>query len=220
MEPKANQLSNAAIFNTLRILKGVNPGDAYLEAYLGHYAKRKEKFFDLYHLAWWFATEFKPKFIMEIGVRTGISICQMLSALYPINATEKVVLFDIFNDGYCSPEIVKINLKHLNIPIDKIEFFTGSSLDTVPQYKKTFPEQKFDWILVDGDHIRETARKDLENVVDLVEKNGLIVMDDLSEEPGECALLPVWNEFKEAHKDKFIWSENLNGKGIGFAQRI
>lgn len=206
------------IFNTMRILKKINPGDTYLEAYLGHYQRHKENFFDHYHLAWIFGIEKQPKRIMEIGTRTGISLCQILSSLMDYEGL-KVVSFDLFNDGYCSPEIVKMYLKYLNLPYQKVEFVIGDSKLSVPDYKRNNPDQKFDWVLVDGGHDRETARIDLENSWELVDKGGVIVFDDISTAPGECGLIDVWDEFKNAHLAEFIYTENLNGKGTAWGIR-
>jgi len=199
------------IFNILRTLKGVNPGDCYYEEYLKHYKREGKEFFDQYHLAVGRVVMVTPpKRILEIGVRTGISICNMLSAYVDYSVLERVVLIDLWNDGFVSPEIVKINLKHLNIPIDKIEFITGNSLDVVPEL-----EDRFDYILVDGDHTKQIARKDLENVVRLCAKDGVIVFDDLT--PHGCNLQDVWDSFKKAYEHTFIFNEDHHGKGVGWA---
>lgn len=207
------KIPNAVIFNTLRILKKHNPGDLYYEAYLGHLAKRKETFFDIYHFSWAWAIEHKPKRILEIGVRTGLSICQLLSAYIDNSIIEKVVLCDVFNDGYTSPELVKMNLKALNIPIDKIEFLIGDSKELIPQL-----QEKFDYILIDGSHDPQDALTDLENVSSLVNQGGVIVFDDIT--PDGMNLLPVWNDFKSKHEAEFEWHSDENGKGLGWAIKL
>lgn len=208
---------NAAIFNTLRILKGITPTDTYFEAYKGHYDKQKGDFMDTYHFMWYLGAVEKPKMILEIGTRTGISICQLLSAYIDHSIIEGIYLCDLFNDGLSTPELVLKSLKHLNIPTDKINFIVGNSLEEIPALKKD-RDISFDYILVDGGHDKDTARQDLNNVVDLINKGGYIVFDDLT--PDGCSLQDVWDEFKDEHKANFVFAENHKGKGIGYARRL
>lgn len=206
-------IPNEVIFTILRIIKKGNPGDQYYEAYSGHLAKRGETFFDLYHFNWEWAINKKPKTILEIGTRTGISLCQLLSAYIDHSIIERVVCCDIFNDGFISPELVKYNLKLVGVPqtlINKVEFLEGDSKVKVPELK-----EKFDYILVDGDHSREGAKADLANVYPLINQGGVIVFDDIGEDG--CGLIDVWSVFKAEHEAEFDWHEDLNGKGLGWA---
>lgn len=82
----------SSIFNILRILKQLTPGDIYLEAYQWHYDKRKETFMDVYHFMNYLGANIRPKRILEIGTRTGISICQLLSAYLSYHELERVIL--------------------------------------------------------------------------------------------------------------------------------
>lgn len=213
------QIPNEAIFLVLKTLKQVNPGDTYLENYLWHYNKRKEKFFDIYHLAWAWAIENKPKMILEIGVRTGISICQLLSGFIHYSSIQEIVLADVFNDGFITPNLVKLNMKALGIPNDiienKVKFLIGDSKQTIPNYIKSHPNKKFDWILVDGSHFVNDAKIDLENVKPIVAQGGVIVFDDIGEDG--MNLKPVWEEFKQKYFTEFEWHEDYEGKGVGWA---
>jgi len=215
------RVPNAVIFSVLRTLKKVNPGDLYYENYLGHLAKRKEKFFDIYHFSWSWVIKHNPQKILEIGTRTGLSLCQLLSAYINYDKIVKVASFDLFNDGFISPGLVKLNLKALNIPqkiIDMVEFVVGDSKTTVPKYIQDNAGIKFDYILVDGSHEVVDSKIDLENVRPLVEKGGVIVFDDIG--PDGMNLKPVWEEFKENHNDEFEWHDNYDGKGIGWAVKL
>ena len=209
---------NSAIFNTLRILKKLSPTDTYLEAYQGHYAKRQATFMDTYHFMWFLGSTVKPRRILEIGSRTGISICQLLSAVLDHSQIENIVLCDLFNDGLCTPELIFKNLQHLNIPTDKVKFLVGDSLAQLPVYMQKFPDHKFDYILVDGNHDKDYARQDLANAVKLIDINGYILFDDITEDG--CSLQDVWDQFKELNKADFIFGENHDGKGIGYARRL
>jgi predicted O-methyltransferase YrrM len=204
-------VANAAVFNTLRILKKHNPGDTYYEAYLGHYQKRGRNFFDYYHLLWAMGSQLELNNVMEIGCRTGISICQLLSAM-PDPKVPEVYLFDVFNDGFISQEVVKMNLKALNLPTEKIHFIVGDSLNTVPEFKKD-KDLKFQYILVDGCHDPAVAKQDLINVVPLLDQGGILAVDDIAEDG--CNLIDVWEDFRDAHYPEFNFMLNLDGKGVG-----
>lgn len=217
-----NKVTTATIFNTMRILKKINRGDTYLENYKGH-LQRNPQFFDTYCLLWQIGTWIAPKRILEIGTRTGISLCQLLSSYIDHSMIEEVISIDPY-DAFTSPKIVEMNLKYLNIPTDKIKFIVGKSGDEVPKlYGKEIdgtcqPKKTFDYILVDGDHTREVARIDLELCHDLLESGGIVVFDDISPAPGECNLLPVWEEYTAAHLQDFEFTQhNLTGKGVAWA---
>jgi len=209
------KIPNEVIFSVLRTLKQLNPGDTYYENYLWHLDKRGETFFDTYHFAWAWAIEHKPKRILEIGVRTGLSICQLLSGYLDHSVIERIVLCDIFADGYISPELVKLNATHLGLPVDKMEFVVGYSKEKIPEFITNNPGYQFDYILVDGDHNPEGAKIDLENVKPLVAQGGVIVFDDIG--PDGMNLLPVWEEFKTKYESEFTFNHDINGKGLGWA---
>lgn len=198
------------IFNNLRILKGHNLGDTYYEEYLKHYTREGDEFFDHYHLAVQTVAEKKPLRILEIGVRTGICICNMLSAYLDAKEVQRVVLIDLWNDGFVTENIVKMNLKAMNLPMDKIHFIKGDSLVEVPKLN-----EEFDWILVDGCHDKAIAALDLENVVRLCADGGVIVFDDISKYG--CNLRDVWEEFMARHMSEFKFYDNYKGKGVGWA---
>lgn len=204
----------SAIINTLRILKKNNPNDGYLEAYYWHINKNKDKFFDLYHFLWWLGSNVKPKRILEIGCRTGVSICQYLSSMLFYDDIEKIIICDNFSE-IGSSQTVLDNLRYLNIPTDKIQFMVGSSLDEIPRLIEL--NEKFDSITVDACHDKPFAAADLENASQLIGVGGYILMDDISEDG--CSLDDVWQEFKYKHKNEFKFFENYQGKGLGVAMR-
>lgn len=203
------------ILNTMRVLKRVNPGDTYLEAYQDKY-RRDPAFFDQYHLAWIVGTLRRPRRVLEIGTRTGLSLCQLLSSLVSHDGLE-VHSFDLFNDGFISPKLVELNLKVLNLPHQAVQYHVGDSAETVPEFLALHPHFQADYALVDGDHSKAAARRDLELVAPIIAPGGVIVFDDISTAPGECALLDVWEAFKLAHEGAFIFGEDLTGKGTAWA---
>jgi predicted O-methyltransferase YrrM len=220
MNIETKKVLSSAIFNNLRTLHGVTPQDTYIENYKWHKAKWGDKFFDLYTLAFWWGGKYQPKNILEIGSRTGLSLCQLLSA-YLDYSDMRACVFDLYDDGLSTPELTIKHLEHLAIPTHFFEFYQGDSRTTVPEFKKT-NTTKFDWILVDGGHTQELATIDLENVVDLVAKGGVIVFDDIcaTEESDGFNLRPSWDKFKENHLNDFKWFEDTNGKGIAWAVKL
>lgn len=210
--PEMQKYATAAIMNTLRILKKNNPDDTYLEAYYWHYEKQGDKFTDLYHFLWWLGANVNPKRILEIGCRTGVSICQLLSACMYYDKIERIILCDNFSE-IGNQGVVLDNIQYLNIPINKIEFLIGDSLELIPKIN-----EDFDFILVDAGHDKAYATADLTNAADLIALNGYIAFDDLT--PDGCSLQDVWDSFKAIYKDIFSFSETQNGKGLGIARRI
>lgn len=211
------RLANAAIFNTMRILKRVNPGDTYYEAYLEKFKKDGWDFFDTYHLLWEIGVCMRPKKILEIGSRTGISICQLLSSYIDYSHIQKIVLVDPWEDGFCSPQLVRRNLQALNINAAKVETMQMKSDNYFMQLD---PEPHFDYILVDGDHSKLVAANDLEAAHVQLESGGILVFDDISTAPGECGLIDMWEVFKKLHPDDYTFEESMVGKGVAWAIKI
>jgi hypothetical protein len=209
----------ATIFNTLRILDKVEPRDTYLANYLWHWNRWGDEFFDQYCLGFFMGMTKNPKNILEIGSRTGLSLCQLLSGCKDFEG-KRVVCFDLWDDGLSNPELIKKYLDHLAIAVH-IEFYQGDSRITVPEFKKT-NKDKFDYVLVDGGHSDETASVDLENVVDLVSQGGIIVFDDISAtlESDGFNIKPTWERFKKNHFNEFKWNEDPAGKGTAWAIKI
>ena len=211
-EEDMKKILTAYILNNLRTLKAKNPGDTYYDEYLKHTGRDKEFFFDQYCFAINRVLFCEPKRILEIGVRTGTCIANMLSAYRNVNVIDRIVLCDIWNDGFASPEIVNMNLRALNLGdiIPKIEFIIGDSKVKIPEL-----QGEFDYILVDGDHDKAVALIDLDNVIRLCAPGGVIVFDDIS--PYGCALIDVWEEFKKNNADTFTFGQDMAGKGTGWA---
>ena len=209
----------SVIFHNLRILDKVCPEDTYIANYKWHWDKWGDEFFDQYCLGFWWGSEHNPKNILEIGSRTGLSLCQLLSGCKNYEG-KRVVCFDLWDDGLSNPELIKKYLNHLAIPIVP-ECYQGDSRITVPEFKKT-NKDKFDYILVDGGHSDETASVDLENVVDMVSKGGVIVFDDISAtiESDGFDLKPTWERFKEKHLAEFNWQEDKAAKGTAWAIKL
>jgi len=211
---KHEPVTNSAVFALLRILKQLNPGDTYYDNYMWHYKKRRNSFVDYYHLLWNMGASLPINRILEIGCRTGISACQLLASKISFEGV-KLTLFDLFGDGFLSPNLVLRNLKAIGFPAEQVEIIKGDSLQTVPAYIETKPEP-YDYVLVDGNHDWKYAQKDLENVLPLIKKGGILFFDDIA--PDGCKLIDLWQAFKSNHPE-FYCTENMDGKGIGVGVR-
>ena len=197
---------------TMRLLKAVNPGDAYLENYLGMIQKYGPRFFDTYHLLRAIGEYVMPKRILEIGTRTGISLCQLLVAHNAEDKIQRIVCVDPF-DKWTSANLVRANLKALSIDETKVQILTMKSEDFFKQ--KGFGY--FDYILVDGDHAKPAARMDLEAAHLMLAKGGIIVFDDISTNDGECGLITEWDDFLGEHGHEYYSYQRMEGKGVGWA---
>jgi len=213
---REKEILTGIVFHNLRILHNVTPKDTYIENYKWHWNRWKEKYFDLYHFCFWYGLTHKPKKIIEIGTRTGLSLCQLLSSYLDFKDL-RVVIFDRFDDGLSCPDLVKKHLKHLGIPTDFLEFYTGDSNEQVPKFKEK-NKDLFDWILIDGSHQLPWVWNDFENVKDLVKVGGVIVADDINARPEDKIDVPkTWEKFKNTYKDYFDFWEEKHGKGVGVA---
>lgn len=195
----------------MKKLKAVNPGDAYYENYLGMIKKYGPEFFDTYHLIHAIGEYFMPKRILEIGVRTGISLCQLLVSHNADDKVEKIVCVDPF-DHWTSANLVRANLMALDLNESKVKILTMRS----EEFFKMATD-KFDYILVDGDHEKKAARMDLEAAHMMLERGGVIVFDDISTNEGECGLITEWGDFMEKHGKEYFSCVRMEGKGVAWA---
>ena len=173
----------------------------------------------------WFARNFAPQNYLEIGVRRGRSMSQVLSQSPATNAYG----FDLWIADYGSipekgilttnpgPEFVSSELRRLGVTKEPT-FIAGSSHDTLrPFLANPLNPQQFDLMLVDGDHSDAGARRDLEVAFAHVAPGGAIVFDDTrnSAHPG---LQSVWDEFKNL-RPEFLFIEDAHRTGTAVAFR-
>ena len=116
----------------------------------------------------------------------------------------------LFNNGLATPGVVLNALKYLNIPVDKVQFIIGSSLDEIPKLLKNEgsdrPLEKFDYILVDGLHEPQAAARDLQMITPLA--RGYVIFDDLI----NYNLKPVWDSWRPKDFEFFEY------KNVGIAR--
>ena len=87
----------------------------------------------------------------------------------------------------------------------------------MPRFKADHPDRQFDYVLVDGDHDKRAARRDLENVSGMLAPAGILVFDDIAQDG--CGLDDVWQQFKDEHPAEYLYAEDHAGKGVGVGVR-
>jgi len=110
----------------------------------------------------------KIKKILEIGTFTGLSALTMSLAL-PENG--KLIALDKNKE---TSEIAKKFFKKAGQD-DKIKIIVSPAIDILEDFKKK--NQKFDLIFIDAD--KENYKKYYDQSLDLIDKNGLILVDNV-----------------------------------------
>ncbi len=143
---------------------------------------------------------FKDKInILEIGFNLGHTTEAFIE-----KSNASVVSVDIFRHAYSW--IARIyftkNFKK------RIQFYRGDS--KVVLEKLTLQEKKYDLILIDGGHTYDVAKSDVENSIKLLNKNGILIIDNLEMK----SVYEAVNEFVHANKIELI-SKKLFKRQIG-----
>jgi len=126
--------------------------------------------------------KFKSKKGLEIG------FCWGASAYAFLEATNGTLLSIDLSDNKDRANIFKGTYK------DRWNIIYGDSKEVVPSLK-----QKFDYIYIDGSHLYEDVKADIENSWPLLKKGGIMVCDDYETKPG---VKKAVNEFAKEHKIK------------------
>ena len=127
------------------------------------------------------------KTICEIGFNAGHSAALWLRA----NPTAKVIMFDLFQHAYgrVTERMLRLNESLHGIPdVDRrLVTVEGSSLDTVPLFRKTHPEVSCDILSVDGGHFDDIPHRDVLNMRELASRGPhVLVIDDTNCEAHWC----------------------------------
>jgi len=162
----------------------------------------------------------QPKTYLEIGVRRGRSMA-VVAAMSP--ATD-LYGFDMWMDGYAGmenpgPDFVEGELRKAGAS-GIVEFVSGNSHETVPEFLAAHPDFQFDLVTVDGDHSDEGAREDLLTVLPRVAIGGAVVFDDVSH-PQHPNLHKVWVDALRDSGCRFVSDAYQSiGYGVAVAVRI
>ncbi len=200
--------------------------DHWLEKNIENYRQliqNRVPFFDAASFLNWYAEHFKPRYFLEVGVRRGRSLTQVLTQSPETTAFG----FDIWIPDYGSmpeegiltsnpgPEFVLQEIR--NLGFDKLPtLIEGNSHQTLPKFwSDNQNPQQIDLIFVDGDHTYAGAKLDLDICFRHLSDGGALVFDDISH-PSHPELEQLWKEIKTRYSD-CIFIEDSSGMGTGIA---
>ena len=163
---------------------------------------------------------FKPSSYLEIGVRRGKSMANILF----FSRHCKAYGFDIWIANYAGisnpgPDFVRAEMKKIG-HLGELVLIHGDSHVTVPLFIKNNSQIRFDIALIDGDHSYEGAMKDLETVAPVIKQNGILVFDDIYDTTNTPWLLNTWKSFLAQHKEFVQIAENKDFTGTAIAIKV
>jgi predicted O-methyltransferase YrrM len=156
----------------------------------------------------------KPKSYLEIGVREGHSLEAVLSGNSVIT---RLVLCDTWGGHYGGTG--RGNHNHIQEILDcreydgEVKFLDGDSQYMIPTLN-----EKFDLILVDGDHSYDGAYTDLINAWIFLKEGGFIVFDDIVHNSHAYLHDCVMTFAKTVGAE--IFYENFDDNGVVILKRV
>jgi len=140
--------------------------------------------------------------IAEIGFNAGHSaecFFQHCSTL------ERFVTFDHNTFPYTKPAAEYLETLYK----DRFLLVEGNSLQTVPEFSKNFPTQKFDLIYIDGCHVFEYVVDDLLNSQNLAHPNTILWIDDYNR-PGVRQAINFYKKLNRIRIRKIFSPKDVN----------
>lgn len=132
--------------------------------------------------------------VLEIGVFKGDTAKTMLEV--SLNKDIKYTGIDLFEDLTDNTgRTENINIKEIGRPLSvsqtyaklgnkNVRLLKGFSRDILPKLQN----EKFDLIFIDGGHSYQTVKSDFINCLNLIKENGIIFIDDYTEEPNKAGI--------------------------------
>jgi hypothetical protein len=172
---------------------------------------KKNALWDVLHSI---ATQRKIVAYLEVGVCYGHSLRTVLDVQFP----DRLTLCDSWGgesggEQFGGPTHIEALLQTLEYHYP-VTFLNGNSHELLKTVK-----QRFDLILVDGDHTEEGARQDLQDCWPLLMPGGLLVFDDLSH-PSHPELLSVFHDFMTSVQATLIHEDVDTPMGVGVLCKI
>ena len=162
------------------------------------------------------ARQVVPSTFLEVGVRRGWSTAAVAMA----SPDCQIYAFDEWHENYGGsanpgPQFVQSELSKVgyNKPII---FINGDSHKTLPNFFKE-NDEKFDMVLIDGDHSVDGARQDLMDTMPHINVGGVMVFDDIVDCEG---LQDVWDGLIKEFPNFRYFSFRENKPGVACAVRI
>ena len=164
------------------------------------------------------ARQRQPQSYLEIGVRRGWSLAQVVAECPQVDVTA----CDSWVAGYGGidnpgAQFVRDELACVAPQWHgTLQFLEGSSRDFLPELVRQ--GRHYDLITIDGDHTAAGARADLRDGLALLACGGALVMDDLIDTAdGGGSLLQVW-QMVQADFPGFVWHELAGLVPVGVAE--
>jgi hypothetical protein len=102
--------------------------------------------------------------VAELGTYYGSFAKQILETCAPIELALFDLTFHLLDAAYFAP----------HIELGRVRLHEGDSSTLL----RTFPDEHFDWIYIDGDHSFEGVSKDIAVAKTKIKRNGLLVFND------------------------------------------
>lgn len=209
------------VLSSLKMLEKDYWLERNIEKYTGSFSNNENSWFDTVSFLNWYSRIFKPGSYLEVGVRRGRSMIQVMSQ----SESTKAVGIDLWIEDYScipaqnilttnpGPEFVLAELKKFGI-MNLPELIKGDSHSILPAYfRRSNAIQYFDLILVDGDHSYEGARSDLDICINHLKESGVLVFDDINHS-AHPELKSLWHELKVQYPT-YLFFEDSSGTGTG-----
>jgi ADP-heptose:LPS heptosyltransferase/glycosyltransferase involved in cell wall biosynthesis/Tfp pilus assembly protein PilF len=214
--------SLAARRNKLRVLAIIEQltADRYLSANIETFKKAVtygEGWFDSLVFLNWYGHNFRPKNYLEVGVRRGRSMAQVVKE----SAATACYGFDMWIRDYAGeanegPDFVRKELVRCGMTKEPC-FTIGNSHETLFRFWRDVKNpQRFELMYIDGDHSYEGAKADLDIAFEHLADGGALVFDD-TRHVSHKNLWSLWQEYKAKYPGYLFLEDNAgNGTACAF----
>jgi len=152
------------------------------------------------------------KEVMEIGFNGGHSAELFLKNNININLTS----FDLGRYAY-----VEVGKEYIDKTYpERHKLILGDSTKTIPQFINNNKDKKFDLIFIDGGHLYEIAKSDMDNCYLLAHKNTIVAVDDIVNNKKLIKNWNIgptrsWNEYLQNNKITELYRKDYRaGRGM------
>ena len=144
--------------------------------------------------------------ILEVGLDKGMTTVPLIAFLTRAKESYTFVGIDVLLQ-----EHLKIILQHIdNSQNQKILLYEESSLSVLPKLVEA--SQKFDVVLLDGDHNYYTVSNELQYLENIVDENGIVIIDDYA---GRWSNSDLWYSEKEGYENSSSATKKIDTEKHG-----